>query len=114
MTVHLNPLDEDALVAILQEPKNALIKQYVKMLELEGIGLTFDPQAIRAIARRAIERGTGARGLRSVIEGIMRDVMFEVPSRRDVREIVVTPECVERGVPPLLVLHPEAQSKKEA
>ncbi len=113
VTVHLNDLDEDALVRILQEPKNSLVKQYTKMLELEGIGLTFDPAAVRAIARKAIDRGTGARGLRSVIEGLMRDVMYEIPSRTDVREIVVTPESIERGVPPLLVLHPE-QDRKEA
>lgn len=113
VTVHLNDLDEDALARILQEPKNSLVKQYSKMLELEGIGLTFDPAAVRAIARRAIERGTGARGLRSVIEGVMRDVMYEIPSRTDVREIVVTSECIESDVPPLLVLHPE-QDRKEA
>ncbi len=111
--VHLNPLDEDALVRILLEPKNALIKQYTKMLELEGIGITFDPEAVRAIARRALERGTGARGLRSVIEGIMRDIMFDIPSRTDIREVVVTPECVEHGQPPLLLLRPERE-KKEA
>ncbi len=68
VTVHLDELDEDALVRILQEPKNALVKQYEKMFELEGIGLTFEPDAIRAIARRTLERGTGARGLRSIIE----------------------------------------------
>ncbi len=112
VTVHLNELDEDALIRILSEPKNALIKQYTKMFELEGIGLTFDKEALTAIAARALERGTGARGLRSVIEDIMRDVMFEVPSRDDVREVVVTAECVNQGVPPLLVLHPEAQQKE--
>ena len=113
VTVHLNDLDEDALVRILQEPKNSIVKQYTKILELEGIGLRFDPGALRAIARRAIERSTGARGLRSVIEGVMRDLMFDIPSRTDVREIVVTPECIEGDVPPLLVLHPE-QDRKEA
>ncbi len=112
VTVHLNELDEDSLIRILSEPKNALIKQYTKMFELEGIGLTFDKEALTAIAARALERGTGARGLRSVIEDIMRDVMFEVPSRDDVREVVVTAECVNQGVPPLLVLHPEAQQKE--
>src|SRR5690606_30225971 len=113
VTVHLDDLDEDALVRILQEPKNALVKQYQKMFELDGIGLTFDPAAIRAIARRTLDRGTGARGLRSIIENVMRDVMFELPSRSDVREIVVTPESIEQEVPPLLVLDPE-QRKKEA
>ena len=112
VTVALEELDEDSLVRILQEPRNALVKQYGKMFELDGIGLTFDPGALRAIARQALERGTGARGLRGVIERIMRDVMFELPSRHDVREVVVTPECVNGAVPPLLVLRPEAQRKE--
>ena len=113
VTVHLDDLDEEALVRILQEPKNALVKQYQKMFELEGIGLTFDPAAILAIAKKTLDRGTGARGLRSIIEGVMRDIMFELPSRSDVREVVVTPESIEHGVPPLLVLDPE-ERKKEA
>ncbi|MDZ7779181.1 MAG: ATP-dependent Clp protease ATP-binding subunit ClpX [Gemmatimonadota bacterium] len=113
VTVHLEDLDEEALTRILQEPKNALVKQYQKMFELEDIGLTFDPAAIRAIARLTLNRGTGARGLRSIIERIMRDVMYEIPSRSDVREVVITQEAVEQGVPPLLVLDPE-ERKKEA
>ncbi|MGH7555664.1 MAG: ATP-dependent Clp protease ATP-binding subunit ClpX [Longimicrobiales bacterium] len=111
--VTLESLDEEALVRILQEPKNALLKQYDKMFELEGIHLTFDPSAVRAISKRALDRGTGARGLRAVLEEIMRDVMFEIPSRDDVREVVITPECVTDTIPPLLVLHP-AVKKKEA
>jgi ATP-dependent Clp protease ATP-binding subunit ClpX len=110
--VNLSELDEDALVRILQEPKNALVKQYTKMFELEGIGITFDRDAVRAVARKALTRGTGARGLRAVIEELMLDIMFEIPSRKDVQEVVVTEESVENGVPPLLVLHPEA--RKEA
>lgn len=112
--VTLDPLDEDALVRILQEPKNALLKQYEKIFEMEGVGLTFDPEAVRAIARKALERGTGARGLRAVLEELMRDVMFEIPSRDDVREVVITSECVTDGIPPLLVLHTEARLRKEA
>jgi ATP-dependent Clp protease ATP-binding subunit ClpX len=111
--VTLEALDEGALVRILTEPKNALIKQYQKMFDLEGIRLTFDADAIRAIARKALERGTGARGLRAVLEELMRDIMFDIPSRSDVREVVVTVECVQAGIPPLLVLHPETK-KKEA
>ncbi|HEU5210822.1 MAG TPA: ATP-dependent Clp protease ATP-binding subunit ClpX [Longimicrobiales bacterium] len=111
--VTLDALNEPALVRILQEPKNALLKQYDKMFQLENIRVNFEPQAVRAIARRAIERGTGARGLRAVLETIMRDVMFDLPSREDVREIVVTEEAVTAGRPPLLVLHPENR-KKEA
>src|SRR5918996_1331402 len=111
--VTLESLDENALVRILQEPKNALLKQYDKMFDLEGIRLTFDADAVKAIGRRALNRGTGARGLRAVLEELMRDVMFEIPSRDDVREVVITPECVTDGIPPLLVLHPESK-KKEA
>lgn len=111
--VSLDSLDLDALVRILQEPKNALVKQYQKMFELEGVGLTFDPEALRSVARKALDRGTGARGLRAVVEEVLRDTMFDVPSRTDVREVVVTPESVERGVQPLLVLRPEPR-KKEA
>jgi ATP-dependent Clp protease ATP-binding subunit ClpX len=111
--VTLEALDDDALVRILQEPKNALVKQYDRMFDLEGIRLTFDADAIRAIAKKSLERGTGARGLRAVLEEIMRDVMFDIPSRTDVREVVITVECVTSGIPPLLVLHPEVK-KKEA
>jgi len=113
VAVHLTDLDEESLVRILEEPKNALVKQYRKMFELEGIGLTFDKEALHTIAQKTLSHGTGARGLRSVIEDFMRDVMFEVPSRTDVREVVVTADCIDKAVPPLLVLHPERQ-KKEA
>jgi ATP-dependent Clp protease ATP-binding subunit ClpX len=112
VSVQLDDLDEEALARILEEPKNALVKQYQKMFELEGIGLTFDREAIKAIAKKTSERKTGARGLRSIIEGIMREIMFEIPSRTDVREVVVTPESVDDGVPPLLVLHPEEEKLK--
>jgi len=114
VTVGLDELDEDALVRILEEPRNALVKQYTKVFELENVGLTFDREALRAIARKSLDRGTGARGLRSVIEDVMRDVMFDIPSRDDVREVVITVESVEQGVPPLLVLHPSADTRLEA
>ena len=107
--VHLEELDAEALERILEEPKNALVKQYQKMFELEGVGLTFDRKAIKAISHKALERGTGARGLRSIIESIMRDLMFEIPSRADVSEVVITSECVEQGTAPLLLLNPEEQ-----
>jgi len=114
VSVTLDNLDESALVRILTEPKNALVKQYQKVFQMDGVGITFDPGAIRAIAKQAIERGTGARGLRAVIENLMRDIMFDIPSRQDVREVVVTPECVTDGVPPLLILSAEPRRKKEA
>jgi ATP-dependent Clp protease ATP-binding subunit ClpX len=112
--VSLEDLDEESLVRILQEPKNAVLKQYARLLELEEVGLTFEPEAVRAIARKTLKRGTGARGLRAVIEEVMRDVMFDVPSRKDVREVVVTAEAVERGITPLLVFHNPPKKKKEA
>jgi ATP-dependent Clp protease ATP-binding subunit ClpX len=112
--VSLDDLDEEALGRILVEPKNALVKQYQKMFELEGIGLTFDKDAIKAIVKKTLERGTGARGLRAVVEGIMRDVMFDIPSRTDIREVVVTAESVDKGVAPLLLLNPEPEQLKEA
>ena len=109
VSVQLEELDEQDLERILEEPKNALVKQYQKMFELEGVGLTFDRKAIKAISRKALERGTGARGLRSIIEVIMRDLMFEIPSRADVSEVVISSECVEQGTAPLLLLNPEEQ-----
>ena len=111
--VALHDLDEDALAEILQRPKNALLKQYAKMCELEGTGLTVEPAAVRAIVRRTIERGTGARGLRAVLESIMLDIMFDLPDRDDVREVVITRETVEEGMQPLLILEPSA-TRKEA
>lgn len=101
----LQPLDEDALVDILVKPKNALVKQYEKMLELDDVELEFEEEALREIARRAIERKTGARGLRSIIEGIMLDVMFELPSREDVKKCVITAQTVRGEKAPLLILH---------
>jgi ATP-dependent Clp protease ATP-binding subunit ClpX len=114
VAVTLEDLDEDALARILVEPRNALVKQYQKIFGIDGVGVTFDPAAVRAIAREAIRRGTGARGLRAVIESIMRDVMFDIPCREEVREVIVTKECVTDRVPPLLILAAEPKRKKEA
>jgi ATP-dependent Clp protease ATP-binding subunit ClpX len=112
VTVTLHDLDEEAMIDILQRPKNALVKQYQKMFELEGVGLTFDPKALAAIARRTIERGTGARGLRAVLESVMLEIMFQLPSRDDVREVVITRETIEEGAEPLLILEPESQRRE--
>jgi ATP-dependent Clp protease ATP-binding subunit ClpX len=112
VVVALHELDESALVDILQKPKNALVKQYAKMFELEGVGLTFDPEALRAVAARTADRGTGARGLRAVLEDVMREVMFELPSRQDVREVIITRETIEEGQVPLLILEPESERKE--
>ncbi len=92
----LEPLDQDALVRILTEPKNALVKQYQKLLEMDNVKLTFEKDALKAIADEAIRRNTGARGLRAIIESIMLDVMFDLPSRDDVSECVVTEATVRK------------------
>jgi ATP-dependent Clp protease ATP-binding subunit ClpX len=88
--VSLENLDEDALVRIIKEPKNALYKQYQKLLSMDGIELSFEDDAFRAIAHLAIERETGARGLRSILEGIMMNPMYELPSEEDVEKVIVT------------------------
>ncbi|HKK07597.1 MAG TPA: ATP-dependent Clp protease ATP-binding subunit ClpX, partial [Gemmatimonadota bacterium] len=108
----LHDLDEAALVDILQKPRNALVKQYTKMVEIEGVGLTFDPEALKAIAQKTIDRGTGARGLRAVLEQVMLDVMFELPDRPDVREVVITRETIEEGAEPLMLLGRDAERKE--
>ncbi len=113
VTVALDALDEEALVKILLEPKNALSKQYKKLFGLENVGLTFEPEALRAVARHAIKRGGGARGLRAILEDVMTDIMFDLPGRQDVREVVVTKECITEGRPPLVVTE-RARVKKEA
>jgi ATP-dependent Clp protease ATP-binding subunit ClpX len=113
VVVTLHELDEDSFVDILTVPKNALVKQYTKMFELEGVGLTFDPKALRAIARMTMERGTGARGLRAVMEQHMLNIMYDLPSRDDVREVVITAETIEDEQEPLLILEPE-ESRREA
>jgi ATP-dependent Clp protease ATP-binding subunit ClpX len=113
VAVTLHDLDEDAMVEILTRPRNALVKQYTKMFELEGVGLTFDPKALRTVAQMTIERGTGARGLRAVLERVMVDIMFQLPSRDDVREVVITEETILEGNEPLLILEPEA-TRREA
>ncbi len=113
VVVSLEQLDEASLIKILIEPKNALVKQYKKLFRLEDVGLTFDPEALKAVAERALKRGTGARGLRAILEEIMTDIMFELPNRDDVREVVVTKECVFEQRPPLLVTE-QVRTKKEA
>lgn len=100
----LEPLDEDALVEILTKPKNALVKQYQKMLELDEVELDFEEDALKEIAKKAIERKTGARGLRSIIEGIMLDVMFDLPSRDDIKKCIITAETVSKNTTPKLLL----------
>ncbi len=113
VTVPLQGLDEDALVQILKDPKNALTKQYKKLFELEDVQLTFEESALHAIARKAIQRGTGARGLRAILETLLLDTMFDLPSRDDVIEVRVTEATVTQKQPPLLEISAKRQ-KKEA
>src|SRR5438045_2776887 len=114
VVVALEALDEGSLVRILKEPKNALTKQYRKLFELEEVQLNFDEAALRAVAQKALKRGTGARGLRAIVEEILTDVMFELPTREDVVEVRVTePSVLNSGTPPLLEISPQ-RKKKEA
>mgnify|MGYP000982998858 FL=1 len=100
----LDKLDEHDLVRILTEPKNALVKQYEKLIELDGAKLEFQPEALQKMAQLAIARNTGARGLRSIIEDVMRDIMFDLPSRNDVSKVIITPETVTNHTEPELIL----------
>ena len=112
VVVTLDALDEDALVNILTEPRNALVKQYQKLLEMDGVKLTFDEGALRLIAKEALKRKTGARGLRSIIEGIMRNVMYDVPSVEGVSACRVTKEVVEKKKDPVLTLDKKTKPGK--
>ncbi|RNM13766.1 ATP-dependent Clp protease ATP-binding subunit ClpX [Nocardioides pocheonensis] len=115
LIAHVNKLDREALTQILTEPRNALIKQYQKLFELDGVELEFTDDAIAAIAEKAMERGTGARGLRAIIEEVLLNVMYDVPSREDVAKVVVTGEVVSDNVNPTLIpREPEAKKKKSA
>ena len=105
VVVTLEQLTEDALVDIITKPRNALIKQYKKLLAIDGVELEIEEEAIRAIARKALDRKTGARGLRSIMEGLMQDVMYDVPSRKDVQKCIITRATVEEGRQPVLVLN---------
>lgn len=96
ITVPLTDLDKDALIRILTEPKNSLVKQYEKLFEMDGVKLTITQEALEEIATLAIERNTGARGLRSILENAMTEIMFDVPSRHDLAEVQITPACIRR------------------
>ncbi|MCB1531471.1 MAG: ATP-dependent Clp protease ATP-binding subunit ClpX [Alphaproteobacteria bacterium] len=107
----LEDLDEDALITILTEPKNALVKQYKKLFEMEGADLTFSDDALKAIAKKAIERKTGARGLRSILENLLLDTMYELPDMEDVDEVLVNEDTVQENKKPVFVI---ADKKKKA
>jgi ATP-dependent Clp protease ATP-binding subunit ClpX len=111
----VSKLDNEALVQILTEPRNALVKQYQKLFELDGVELEFTEDAIASIADKALERGTGARGLRAIIEEVLLHVMYDVPSREDVAKVIVDRDTVLDDVAPTLVpRETEAKKKKSA
>ena len=105
----LAELSEDALVQILTEPKNALVKQYGKLFSMEGVDLDVRPNALRSIARKALERKTGARGLRSIVETVLLDTMFDLPNAHNVERVVVDESTIEESKPPLLVYRETAK-----
>ena len=107
--VTLDPLDKDALVKILSEPKNALTKQYTRLLEMDGVRLEFEEGALEAVAEKALKLNTGARGLRSVMEGIMTNVMFQTPSDDSIHSVVITPDAVEGKAEPTVVRNANAK-----
>jgi len=113
VTVALDALDEPSLVRILKEPKNALTKQYQRLFALEDVKISFEEGALTAIATKALKRGTGARGLRAILEEALMDIMFEIPAREDVVEVRVTESCITNKTAPLLELSP-VRRKKEA
>lgn len=112
--VTLEELNTDALVRILKEPKNAILKQYKKLFELDGVELEIEEDAIRRLAEKAIERKTGARGLRSILEQVMTDVMYDIPSRDDIKKCIITKGTIDNNAGPALVLLDKSKEKEES
>ena len=108
----LQDLDREALIKIVTEPKNALVKQYKKLFELDGVELEFQDEALEAIVDKAIERKTGARGLRAILEDIMRDIMFDIPSNPDIEKCIITKDTVINGVEPTVVINNNKEKNK--
>jgi len=111
--VTLDALDEEALIRILTEPRNALVKQYQKLFELDGVDLEFQPEALKSIAQEALRRNTGARGLRAILEEIMLEVMYEIPSREDIARCIITKDTILKREKPLVVAVERKKRKKE-
>lgn len=111
--VTLDALDENALVRILTEPKNALVKQYEKLFELDGVALEFNHDALKAVAEEALKRNTGARGLRAILEEVMLEVMYDVPSRSDIAKCIVTKETIHKKEPPRVIALDRKKKKEE-
>lgn len=102
--VALSDLDREALIRIIKEPKNALIKQYIKLLDMDGVKLEFEDDALAAVAEKALEKNSGARGLRSILEDVMLNIMYDVPSRDDIEKVIITKDCVNKKAEPVMVL----------
>ncbi len=116
MPIHatLEELDEEALTRILQEPKNALLKQYKKLFDMEGVKLEFTAEALQAVAKEAITRKTGARGLRAIMESVMLDLMYEIPNQNNAKEIIINEDVILHGQSPIILYEEEASEQKEA
>jgi len=109
----LTDLDEAALISILTEPKNALVKQYGKLFEMEGVRLRFSDDALKAVALKAIKRKTGARGLRAILEGILLDLMYDLPSMQNVEEVIINADVVDNAAPPVIVHSDQKRESKK-
>jgi ATP-dependent Clp protease ATP-binding subunit ClpX len=114
VVTHVEELSEDDLVHILTQPKNALVKQYQRLFSLEGVQLEFTEGALRAIAEQAVTHGTGARGLRSILEKMLLDLMYDLPGRTDVQKVAITEQVVREGAEPTLVCEGAAEEDEEA
>lgn len=110
----LKELDREALIKILVEPKNSLVKQYKKLFKYDNVELEFDKEALNAVVDKAIERKTGARGLRAIIEDIMRDIMFEIPSNPKIEKCIITKETVEKGDAPKIIINNNREIPKKS
>ncbi|MGI6168586.1 MAG: ATP-dependent Clp protease ATP-binding subunit ClpX [Christensenellales bacterium] len=114
IVVKLHSLDEEALITILSKPRNALVKQYKKLLEMDSVDLEFDEDALVAVAHKAMERKTGARGLRAILEDVMLDVMYDLPSRDDVNKCIITRDSIEKKSEPILIMSDDVKPKLPA
>ena len=112
VTAALDLLDEEALVRILEEPKSSLVKQYQRLFEMDGVELEFEPDALRAMAAKAMERNTGARGLRAIMEDVVMDLMYEIPSDDHITKCVITKDVVENKAEPVLTYSDRPVAKK--
>ncbi|MBR4132266.1 MAG: ATP-dependent Clp protease ATP-binding subunit ClpX, partial [Oscillospiraceae bacterium] len=112
--VTLDPLDEDALVRILTEPKNALCRQYKRLLQFDNVELEYEPEALEAVAQKAIDRQIGARGLRAVMEMLMIPVMYEIPSDEYIQRVIITEKCVNGEEPPRIIRSEKPRSAERA